>query len=99
MHSGAFCISKGLPHQSKSSGETRSGTPRVERARGDQAVELGPQPSERPGAVAELHLDQRAQLAKRSVIFGDEEERIVAEPVRSAGRAGDPPSTGARSLQ
>ena len=41
-----------------------------------------------PGAMAELVLDQRAQLAESFVIFGDQEQRIVAEPRRPAWLAG-----------
>ena len=40
---------------------------------------------ERAGAVAELVLDQRAQLAECLVVFGDQEQRIVAEPAGPRG--------------
>ena len=44
----------------------------------------------RPRAVTELVLDQRAQLAKGLVVFGDQEERVVAEPRVSKSLADDP---------
>ena len=53
---------------------------------GDQPIERGPEPGEGPGAMAELVLDQDAQLAERLVVFGDQEQGIIAEPV-AASRA------------
>ena len=64
-----------------------------------QPVEPGPEPGEGPRPVAELALDQRAQLAERLVIFGDQEQRVVAEPVRAAGLAGDPAAAGAGGFE
>ena len=40
---------------------------------------------ERPGAMAELMLDEWAQLAEGLVVLGDQEQGIVAEPLGPAG--------------
>ena len=45
-------------------------------------------------AVAELVLDQRAQLAESLVIFGDQEERVITEARRAPRLADDPPAAG-----
>ena len=47
---------------------------------GEQALQSRPEVGEGAAAVAELVLDQRAQLAEGLVILGDEEEGVVAEP-------------------
>ena len=47
---------------------------------GDQAFHAWTQPRKGSCAVAQLMLDQRAQLTKSPVIFEDEEQRVIAEP-------------------
>ena len=54
-------------------------------ARIDQFHEPGSQKAGRPSAMAETGLDLRAQFAERAMVFGDFEERIVAEAARPAG--------------
>ncbi len=43
--------------------------------------------------MAELALDDRAELTERLVVFRNEEERVVAESVVTARRMGDPTAT------
>ena len=49
--------------------------------------------------MAELVLDERAQLAERPVVLGDEEQGVVAEPARAPGRSDDPPAAGPRRFE
>ena len=49
--------------------------------------------------MAELMLDQRAQLAEGLVVLGDQEQRIVAEPGRPARLAGQSAAAGALGLE
>src|SRR5262245_39249869 len=56
----------------------------------EQGDERRNQLSQRPGAVADGVLHRQAELAKRRVMLGDQEIRIVPEAGRSAGLAGDP---------
>src|SRR6476620_5836396 len=56
---------------------------------GGQFFQQRPQLVQGPAAVAEGVFDARAQLAERLVVFGDEEERVVAEPALAPGRAED----------
>ena len=65
---------------------------RVELAAGDHACQIAAEPGERAGAMAELVLDERAQLAEGLVILGDQKERIVAEAAGAAGLARQPPA-------
>ena len=43
--------------------------------------------------MAELVLDERAELAERPVIFRDQEQRVVSEPARAPGSPGQPSAT------
>src|SRR5262249_5199990 len=52
---------------------------------GDHPVDAGAESREAAGAMADLMLDERAQLAEGPMIFGDQEQRIVTESARAAG--------------
>ena len=60
----------------------------------DQPLESRPKVGEGPWPVAELVLDQRAQLAEGLVIFGNQKERVVAEACRASWLADDPAAAG-----
>src|SRR5262249_24614664 len=57
--------------------------------RSEEAQQRGPEPGEGAGAMAELVLDQGAELAEGPVIFGDQEQGVVAEATGAAGLVGD----------
>ena len=51
-----------------------------------------------PGAMAEMGLDQRTQLAETAMVFHDLEERIVAETAAAAGGEENPAAAGGRTF-
>ena len=65
----------------------------------DHPFQAAAQPGERSRPMAELMFDERAQLAEGLVIFGDQEQRIIAEPGRSAGLACQPPAAGSLGFE
>src|SRR5262249_55236428 len=69
-----------------------------ELAEGDQAIQSGAETGDGAGTVAELVLHQCAEFAEGLVIFGDQEEWVVPEPMAASGLAGDPASARARGL-
>src|SRR5262245_14182781 len=72
-----------------SRGDDSSGRLRSRLTVREKPLQLWPQLLERLGAMAQRVFDARGQLAKRAVIFGNQEKRVVAEAARAAAIADD----------